>query len=332
MALAGPARAVEYANSVLDLGVGARALGMGGAFVGLADDSTSTYWNPAGLTGIKNFEVNAAEQGQQTAALDLGTNDVGSDYIFLSGGWTLPQVGSFGLSLTRFAVNGIPQIPNQNTCGTCPPPDQKGTFGTSDTGVFLSYARSVAPALDMGVTVKTLFGGTNGLQADPTNNISGNADYYYLGLDLGFKLKFGALSPALEGLSLGLNLQDLLNTGVKWSNTPTSPDESVTANPKTGLAYTLPFAYLEDAHTVVNLALDVDPTVYAPSTLIHYGAEVWYKDTIAIRGGMMQFTDSPQSSEPSLGASFKYAILQVDYAYIYYELTPIEYLDLTIRW
>ncbi|MGH9162460.1 MAG: hypothetical protein ACRD2X_21040, partial [Vicinamibacteraceae bacterium] len=29
--------------------VGARALGMGGAFVAVADDATATYWNPAGL-------------------------------------------------------------------------------------------------------------------------------------------------------------------------------------------------------------------------------------------------------------------------------------------
>ena len=31
--------------------VGARALGMGGAFVGLADDPTAIFWNPAGLSG-----------------------------------------------------------------------------------------------------------------------------------------------------------------------------------------------------------------------------------------------------------------------------------------
>ena len=29
--------------------VGIRALGMGGAFVAVADDATATYWNPAGL-------------------------------------------------------------------------------------------------------------------------------------------------------------------------------------------------------------------------------------------------------------------------------------------
>jgi hypothetical protein len=331
MALAASARAVEYTNSVLDLGVGARALGMGGAFVGLADDSTSTYWNPAGLTGIQNFEVTAAEQAQESAALALDTNDVGSDYLFLSGGMSVPQIGSFGVSVLHFGVSGIQQVSG----APVPPgqgPDVIGTFSTADWGVFAGYGRTVIPAVDLGVTLKDVFGGTSGLVADPSDGVTGNASYEYFGLDLGLKIKFGEITPALEGLVLGVNLQDLWNTGVKWENTPGNPTEAVTMNPKTGLAYTLPFDFLQDSGTEVNLAVDVDPSVYAPSTLIHYGAEVWYKETLALRGGLMQFTDSQQDSEPSVGASFRLYILQVDYAYIYYELTPIEYLDLTIHW
>ena len=38
-------------------GVGVRAMGMGGAFVGVADDYTATYWNPAGLAQIDRREV-----------------------------------------------------------------------------------------------------------------------------------------------------------------------------------------------------------------------------------------------------------------------------------
>jgi long-chain fatty acid transport protein len=34
-------------------GLGAKAVSMGGAFIGLADDWTSIYWNPAGLTQLK---------------------------------------------------------------------------------------------------------------------------------------------------------------------------------------------------------------------------------------------------------------------------------------
>lgn len=36
---------------------GARSLGMGGAFVGLADDATAAYTNPAGLTQLVQTEV-----------------------------------------------------------------------------------------------------------------------------------------------------------------------------------------------------------------------------------------------------------------------------------
>ncbi|MDE0043977.1 MAG: hypothetical protein OXT74_18180 [Candidatus Poribacteria bacterium] len=38
-------------------GVGARAMGMGGAFLGTADDLTAIYWNPAGLAQIRKFEL-----------------------------------------------------------------------------------------------------------------------------------------------------------------------------------------------------------------------------------------------------------------------------------
>ena len=38
-------------------GVGVRAMGMGGAFVGMADDFTAMYWNPAGLAQMQQREV-----------------------------------------------------------------------------------------------------------------------------------------------------------------------------------------------------------------------------------------------------------------------------------
>ena len=40
-------------------GVGARAMGLGSAYVALADDPTASYWNPAGLAAIKNTQVTA---------------------------------------------------------------------------------------------------------------------------------------------------------------------------------------------------------------------------------------------------------------------------------
>ncbi len=61
---AGPAFAItdEEGNASLQFSFvppGARALGMGGAFIGLADDATAAYTNPAGLVQLVNTEVSA---------------------------------------------------------------------------------------------------------------------------------------------------------------------------------------------------------------------------------------------------------------------------------
>jgi len=38
----------------LSIEVGSRAIGMGGAFVALANDASALYWNPAGLARMGN--------------------------------------------------------------------------------------------------------------------------------------------------------------------------------------------------------------------------------------------------------------------------------------
>ena len=47
----------KYAGEFLRLGVGARALGMGGSYVALANDASAAYWNPAGLATLQHAEM-----------------------------------------------------------------------------------------------------------------------------------------------------------------------------------------------------------------------------------------------------------------------------------
>jgi long-chain fatty acid transport protein len=42
-----------FANGIALNSIGTRALGMGGAMVGLADDASAIYWNPAGISNIE---------------------------------------------------------------------------------------------------------------------------------------------------------------------------------------------------------------------------------------------------------------------------------------
>jgi long-subunit fatty acid transport protein len=48
---------VGFASSPNPVGSGARATGMGGAFIGIADDATSASWNPAGLIQLERPEI-----------------------------------------------------------------------------------------------------------------------------------------------------------------------------------------------------------------------------------------------------------------------------------
>ncbi len=47
----------SYGNGLNLNGVGAKAIAMGGAFVGLADDYSAAFWNPAGLTYLDSTAV-----------------------------------------------------------------------------------------------------------------------------------------------------------------------------------------------------------------------------------------------------------------------------------
>ncbi len=57
------------ANTVV--GVGARAMGMGDAFVAVADDATALYWNAAGLADNKGFAWEAFGIGAATDNVDV---------------------------------------------------------------------------------------------------------------------------------------------------------------------------------------------------------------------------------------------------------------------
>jgi len=62
---AGSIRKLETASSPNPVGSGARALGMGGAFIAIADDATAASWNPGGLTQLDTPEISFALGYQQ---------------------------------------------------------------------------------------------------------------------------------------------------------------------------------------------------------------------------------------------------------------------------
>jgi len=66
---------LEVPSSYNPVGSGARAIGMGGAFIAIADDATAASWNPGGLIQLETPEISlVGTYFSRTEELDFGNN------------------------------------------------------------------------------------------------------------------------------------------------------------------------------------------------------------------------------------------------------------------
>lgn len=106
----------------LQLGVGARAVGMGQAFSAVADDASAMYWNPAGLTQTEARAVTF----MHSAYIDSSFFDYGA-YA-----QNLGARGAFGASVQYYSAGSIPGT-DVNGVGT-------GNFTPNDVALAGGYA------------------------------------------------------------------------------------------------------------------------------------------------------------------------------------------------
>ena len=72
------------------MGIGARAIGMGSAFMPVADDYSAIYWNPAGLGQLKFYEIDG---GLERDNYDNTANFFGNSQSSSLTSWPLTQLG-----------------------------------------------------------------------------------------------------------------------------------------------------------------------------------------------------------------------------------------------
>jgi hypothetical protein len=126
----------KYSNEFLNIGAGARGLAMGSAQIASVNDATAGYWNPAGLTGVKdnpNINLMHAEY-----FAGIGKYDYGSFAIPVQ-----ENKRTLGFSLLRFAVDDIP-----NTLFLVEPDGSINynniqTFSSADYAFLFSFAQNI---------------------------------------------------------------------------------------------------------------------------------------------------------------------------------------------
>ena len=65
-------------------GLGARALGMGGAFIAVADDASATFWNPAGLGGLQRRDLSVVWQAPSRFETRFAPGSYPNPYLAVS--------------------------------------------------------------------------------------------------------------------------------------------------------------------------------------------------------------------------------------------------------
>ncbi len=129
------ARSAETA-SYLDIGVGARGLGMGGAYTALADDAHAVYWNPAGLARLEKREVAASHS-------ELG-NSTRHDFL----AYAHPTSGPVLAGALTYLNQG--RIAGRDAAGR-----PTGGYDASDAALAFAAGRKT-DLVDLGVSVKYL--------------------------------------------------------------------------------------------------------------------------------------------------------------------------------
>ncbi len=304
--------AKKFAGEFMASGGGARALGMGGAFAGIANDASTLYWNPAGISGFEERQALFMHSERFGGLVNYNFASFVSPTTSLV---SAEREASFGFALIHLGVDDIPITSHLQY------EERNGTPGFQpEEGDELLYDANALPkegnndfALFGSFALKTGFGRVGGtLKLIYTNAVTGYSATG-IGLDLGY-LKHDLFVPRLN---VGVKLQDITGTYISWS---TGTNEFIAPSVKLGLAYQINAPSLNAALIV---AADGDfffeDRRYASqfwvetfSTDLHLGAELIFQEKVMVRGGL-------DAGNATLGAGFRIGIIGLDYAYLHHD-------------
>jgi hypothetical protein len=317
----------KYSNEFLNIGAGARGLGMGGSQIVAVNDGTAGYWNPAGLVFVKNHPNLAIMHAEYFAGI--------GKYDFV--GLALPTKNDnkvLGISLLRFAVDDIP-----NTLFLVNPDGSLdytniSSFSSADYALLLSYAQVLKKTdkafLSVGGNIKII-----------RRTVGTFANAWGFGIDAGVMYH-------KNNWKFAATLRDATTTFNAWSFTFTEREKEVlylTKNdiPTKSVELTAPRLIVGagkdfkindkiNLYAEANLhltfdgrrnslissnALNIDPNI---------GIEANYNKTVFLRAGVSNFQQALSDGDttnqkkvwifqPSLGAGFKINNVGIDYAF-----------------
>ena len=274
-----------------DIGIGARPLGMGGAFVALADDGNAASYNAAGLGYITAMHVSLTTAQRFRGLIN---------YNHISGIVPLRSAGSVGASIGILSEDS--EVYKEQT-------------------ITISYGKAFLQRFAVGMNLKSLSTHFDENNESVSVHLKNNSQFFASTSAADISFDLGMMANPVTGLTLGLSAENLLPADVSVSGLG---QDSVPQNIRVGLAYRLTAiaatTQQKSLREVLKSGLGLFEISFRDGDRhIHAGAELWLNRAIGLRAGYSLRSGVNSVTGISLGGSAKLPIaalrLQLDYAF-----------------
>jgi opacity protein-like surface antigen len=306
------------AAQFLKIGMGSRSIGMGGAFVALANDISAMYWNPGGLAKV--YSGAAMFSHTQWIA------DINVEYAAV--GYEIQGLGTIGLNVTTLGMEDIP------ITTTAQPEGTGEKYSAGDLAIGLCYARNLTDAFSIGFGVKYI------------------REYLWHMSSVGFGIDVGVLytSPFFNGLRLGANISNFgpkmkLDGRDSYLIYRTGPADKNVINAEYQLeSFDLPLQFRiglsSDLVKASQMRLTAAVDAVHPNDnteFINSGIEFAWDETIFLRAGYKSLFQKGTEEGLTAGIGIDYRIasglaVQMDYAYQDFgRLSGVHYISIGVK-
>jgi hypothetical protein len=287
----------------LNIDVGRRAVGLGGAYVSIANDATSMFWNPSGIAMTDRVET-VFHHSNWIA--DISFNYLAA--IIPIGG-----LGNFGINATALSMDDMERTTIDNPEGT----GEKFSAGSYAFG--LCYARSLTDRFSIGFNVKYV--------NETIYHSSANGVAFDVGTQ--FTTQFNGLKIGMSitnyGPKVRMSGRDML-TQVDINPNVSGNNENINAYLAND-AFDLPLMFrvgvsMDMLKGVGNSNLILSADALHPNDdveSVNLGAEYVFNNVLALRGGYTSLFAKDFEAGLSFGAGIHQKMMSVeltlDYAY-----------------
>ncbi len=307
----------KYSNEFLNIGVGARALGMSNSVIASTDDVTSGYWNATGLLNIDSDLQVGLMHSEYFAGI--------AKYDYGAIAKKIDDKSAMAFSFIRFGVDNIPNTTELIDAQGNIDYDRITYFSAADMAFIFSYARKISDKLDIGGSGKIIH-----------RKVGDFAKSWGFGIDF-------AATYQLGNWKVAALTRDITTTFNAWSFSLTDQmievfDRTDNDIPENGLEITMPriilaamrqwkigksFTYLAELDVDLttdgkrNVLIVGDPISIDP----HVGMELGFKNIVFVRAGLgnvQKVTEitgkEVMTLQPNIGIGVKLKGISLDYA------------------